>query len=110
MLIWEDFTLNIRLSYTIVGNCKVKINIWAKQTDQFLMKKLFIKTDIEVFLRSEVIVLLYPIFLPDDRDFLFYLIAQANLTLFDHIIKHKTIEVFVRNNSDRPLYISIGRG
>lgn len=51
------------------------------------MKKLFVKTDIEVFLRSEVMVLLYPILFPDDREFLFYLTAQVNLTLFGHIIE-----------------------
>lgn len=109
MLIWKDFILDIRLSHAIVESYKVKINIRAKQTDQFLMKKLFGKIDIEVFLRFEVMVLLYPILLPDNRDFLFYLAAQANLTLFDYIIEYETIKVFVRNNSDRLLYNSIGR-
>lgn len=56
-------------------------------------------------LRSETIFLLFSVLLLDNRDFLFYPIAQANQTLFAHIINYKLTKVLVRNISDWPLCI-----
>lgn len=42
----------------------------------------------------------YQVFLPDNQDFLFYLIVQANCTLYSHIVNHKILKVLVENLSD----------
>ena len=51
-------------------------------------------------------VLLLPVPLSDNRDFLFHPTAQPNLTLFIYIIHHDTRKVLVRNTFKRPLRIS----
>lgn len=48
---------------------------------------------------------LVPMPLSDDRDFLFYPIAQASLTLFAHIMHHDIKKVLVTNISKRLLRI-----
>ncbi len=101
----ESFVLNIGLGHTLVGSCGVKIAIKAKQRDQVLRKRLLAKKDEIVPLRSEAIIPLMPVPLPDNRDFLFYPIAQASLTLFAHIMHHDTKRVLVKNTSKRPLRI-----
>lgn len=56
--------------------------------------------------RSETMVTLLPVPLPDDRDFLFHPSAQSSLTLFAHIMHHDTKKILVRNTSDCSLSIS----
>ena len=101
----ESFVLNIGLGHTLVGSCGVMIAIRARQRGQFLKKRLLAEKDGVIPLRSETMVPLLPVPLPDERDFLFHPIAQPNLTLFAHIMHHDTRKVLVRNTSDRPLRI-----
>lgn len=97
--------LNVGLGHTLVASCRVKISIKARQRGRFLKKKFLAEKDEVTTPRSETMVLLFPMSFPDDRDFLFYPIAQPNLTLFAHIIHHDTKKILVRNISDRPLRI-----
>lgn len=55
--------------------------------------------------QSEAIIPLIPVFVPHNRDFLFYPAAQINLTLFTYIINHQTSKILVRNASNQPLRI-----
>lgn len=55
--------------------------------------------------QSEAIILLILVFVPHNRDFLFYPAAQTNLTLFINIINHQTSRILVRNVSNQPLRI-----
>lgn len=111
-LIWnnilalEGFVFNVRLGHGIVENCKVKITIRARQRDQFLRRKFLVESNDVLSLCSEAIIPLFLVLLPDNREFLFYLVAQANLTLFAHIINRETIKVLFGNTSDRLLCIS----
>ena len=102
----ESFVLNIGLGHALIGSCGVKITIKAKQRGQFLKKRLLAEKDGVVPPRSETMVPLLPVPLPDDRDFLFHPTTQPNLTLFAHIMHHDTRKILVRNTSDRPLRIS----
>ena len=106
----ESFVLNVGLGHALVGSCKVKIAVRARQRDQFLMKRLIAEKDKVVSPRSEAVIPILPVPLPDNRDFLFHPTAQANLMLFAHIMHHDTKKVLVRNTSDRPLRISRHQG
>lgn len=55
--------------------------------------------------RSKAIVLLVPLLLPDNRDFLFHPATQANLTLFIYFIDHETSKVLVRNNFNQTVWV-----
>ena len=96
----ENFVLNMRLGYAIVGSCRIKITIKTRQRGQFLRRKLLAENDGIVPPRFEAMIPILPVPLLDDRDFLFYLAAQTNLTLFANIINHETSKVLVRNMSD----------
>ncbi len=102
----EGFVININKNHALIGSCGVTIPINTKQRGQFLSKKLLAENDGVVPPRSETMIPLLPVPLPDDRDFLFHPATQTNLTLFAHIIDHETSKVLVRNTSDRPLRIS----
>ena len=102
----ESFVLNVGLGHALVGSCGVKIAVRARQRGPFLKKRLLAERDEVVPPRSEAVIPILPLPLPDDRDFLFHPTAQANLTLFAHIMHHDTKKVLVRNTSDRPLRIS----
>ena len=88
-----------------MGSCQVKIAIKARQRGQFLKKRLLVKKDKVIPLRSETMIPLLLISLLDDRDFLFHLIAQSNLMLFAYILYYDSKKILVRNISDRPLRI-----
>lgn len=102
----EGFIFELKLGHFFVGSCRVKITVRARQKGQFLRKKLLAKTDSVVPPRSEAMVPLHSILFPDNKDFLFHPVVQANLTLFAHFINHKTTKVLIKNTSDRPLRIS----
>lgn len=50
-------------------------------------------------------ILLAPVSLPNDHDFLFYSITQVNLTLFTQIVDHITTKYLVKNTFDCMLHI-----
>lgn len=68
----ESFVLNVALGHALVESCKVKITIRARQRGQFLKKRLLAEKDGVIPPRSETMVPLLPVPLPDDRDFLFH--------------------------------------
>lgn len=50
-------------------------------------------------------VSLIRVFLLDNRNFLYYLITQANLTFYSHIIDYETLKIFVKNTSNQSFCI-----
>ena len=101
----ENFVIDIDKRSTLIGSCRVTIPISARQRGQFLTRKLLTSEVSVVPPRSEAMIPLVPVSVPDDRDFLFHPTAQPNLTLFTHIVDHQTSKVLVRNASDQPLRI-----
>lgn len=102
----KSFVLNVGLGHALIGSCRVKVTIKARQKDQFLKKRLFAEKDEVIPPQSETIVLFLPVPLPDDWDFLFYPTPQPSLTLFAHIMHYETKKILVRNTFDRPFRIS----
>ena len=101
----EGFVININKNRAFIGSCGVTIPINVKQRGRFLRRKLLASGDNVVRPRSETMISLAPVSLPNDRDFLFHPITQANLTLYAHIVNHTTIKILVSNTSDRSLRI-----
>ncbi len=106
ILALKGFVFNVRLGHVVVGSCGIKITIKARQRGQFLRRRLFAEKNKVIPPPFEVMISLLPVPLPNNRDFLFHLIAHTNLTLFAHIIHHDTTKILVWNTSDRPLRIS----
>lgn len=98
--------LNVSLGHALIGSCKVKITIKARQRGLFLKKRLLAKKNEVIPLHSETMVSLLPVPLSDNKNFLFHPTAQPSLMLFAHIIYHDTKKILVKNSSDHPLHIS----
>lgn len=101
----EGFIIDIGRKSALIRSCAVTISINTKQRGQFLSRKLLASQESVVPPPSEAMIPLVKVPLPDDRDFLFHPTAQANLTLYTHILDHETSKILVRNTSDRPLRI-----
>ena len=97
--------ININKNRALIESCGVTIPINVKQRGQFLRRNLLASGDNVVPPRSETMIPLAPVSLPNDRDFLFYPTNQANLTLYAHIVDHITTKILVSNTSDCSLHI-----
>ena len=101
----EGFVIDVKKRSVLIGSCGVTVPIDARQRGQFLTRRLFSSKEMVVPPCSEAMILLVPLALPDDRDFLFYPATQANFTLFTHLVDHKTSKVLVRNNSSKTIWV-----
>ncbi len=101
----EGMIIDLGKKTALIGACGVTIDVNAKQRGQFLARKLLTSHDSVIPPRSEAMISLVKLPLPDDRDFLFHHTPQANLTLYSHIMDYETLKVLVRNASDLPLRI-----
>ncbi len=101
----EGFITDIKKRSVLIGSYGVTVLIDARQKGQFLTRRLLASQDTVVFPRSEAMVSLIPLPLPDDRDFLFHPSAQINLTLFTHFVDHQTSKVLVRNTSSQTICV-----
>lgn len=106
ILTLKGFILNLRIGHAVVGSCGVIISIKARQKGQFLKKQLLAKSNGIVPLCSKTMIPLLLVPLSDNRDFLFHLTTQTNLTMYTHIVDYETSKVLVRNTSNQPLHIS----
>lgn len=101
----EDFVLNVKIGHTVIKSCGVKISIKARQRDQFLKRRLFAKNNGVVPSHSKTMIPLLLILSSNNRDHLFHSATKINLTLYTHIIDHKTLIVLVRNTFNQLLHI-----
>ena len=101
----EAMVINLGKKTAIIGTCGVSIDVNARQRGKFLARKLLTNLDNVIPPRSEAMISLEKLPLPDNRDFLFHPAPQANLTLYSHIMDYETSRIFVKNASDLPLCI-----
>ena len=101
----EAMVINLGKKTAIIGICGVSIDVNARQRGQFLAMKLLTNQDSVIPPRSEAMISLKKLPLPDNRDFFFHPAPQANLTLYSDIMDHKTSKILVKNASDLPLRV-----
>ena len=101
----EGFIIDVKKRSALIENCRITVSIDARQRGQFLTRRLLSSQETVVLPCLEAMVSLVYLPLADDRDFLFHPTTQANLTLFTHLINHKTSKVLVRNDSSQTLQI-----
>lgn len=68
----KGFAININKNCALIISCGVTILINARQRGQFFRRKLLARDNNMVPPRSETIIPLAPVSLPDERNFLFY--------------------------------------
>ena len=101
----EGFIIDIKRRSILIRSCGVTVPIDVRQRGQFFTRRLLASQDTVIPPRSEAMVSIVPLPLPDDRDFLFHPSTQTSLTLFIHLVNHQTSKVFVRNTSNQMLRI-----
>lgn len=101
----EAMVINLEKKTALIGVRGVTIDVNTRQRSQFLAKRLLTSQESVIPPRSEAMIPLVKLPLPDNRDFLFHPTPQANLTLYSHIMDYETTKILVRNASDRPLRI-----
>ena len=96
----KGFIIDIKRRSVFIENCGVTVPIHARQTGQFLIRRLLASQETVIFFYSEAMVSLIPLALPNVLNFLFYLAIHNNLILFTHLIDHHTSKVLVKNTSN----------
>ena len=102
----EGIVVDVVNKSAFIGSCKIKIEIFARPRGEFIKKKIHVKSATLVPSHSNVILPTKFIDLPENRDFLFELITQANFTLFAHLVDHIMTGVLVRNEIDSLIQVS----
>lgn len=102
----EGFVIDVKKRSLLIGTCKVTVHIDARQHGQFLTRKLLSSQKTVVPPRSEAMISLVPLALPDDRDFLFHPAIQANFTLFTHLVNYETLKILIRNEFSQTIQVS----
>lgn len=96
----KGFIIDIKKRNILIGSCKVIVPINARQRSHFLTTRLLSSQEMVVSPCSEAMILLVPLTLFNDRDFLFHPATQANFTLFTRLVDHETSKVLVKNDSN----------
>lgn len=68
----EGFIIDIRRRSVLMGSCGITVSINVRQKGQFLTRRLFASQETVVFPHSEAMILLVPLPLPNNQDFLFW--------------------------------------
>lgn len=97
ILLLESLMINVKKNCILGESFKIRIAMNIKQRRQLFKKKLLIGNNNIVSLCSKVIILFMLVFLSNDRNFMFYPITQANLTLYTHIVDYITTKILVNN-------------
>ena len=101
----KSLVIVVKETNVVIGSCEVIVPIDVKNKKQFLTRKILERQETMISPYSKAMVLLFSLSLSDNRDFLFYLATQVNLTLFIHIVDHQTSKVFVKITFNESLCI-----
>ena len=101
----EGFTINLANASAHIISCGVTIVISARNHLQFLRRNVLANTTTFIPPKSEALVDVRQIPLPDSRDFLFQPFPQVHLTLYSHLLDHTSSRILVRNDADRSIQI-----
>lgn len=101
----EAMVIDLGKKTAVMGACGVSIDVNARQRGQFLARKLLTNQDSVIPPRSEAMISLVKLPLPNNRDFLFHPAPQAHLTHYSHIMDYETSKILVKNASDLPLRV-----
>lgn len=96
----DSFVIDVKGKNALIRSCKMIVSIDIKQKRRFFTRKLLASQETVVFPYSEAMVLLLPLLLTNNCDFIFYPTTQANLTLFTYIINYQTFKILVENISN----------
>ena len=101
----KGFTINLANASAHILSCEVTIIISAKNHSQFLKRNVLANTTTFIPPKSEALVNVRQIPLPDSHNFLFQPFCQKHLTLYSHLLDHTSSKILVRNDTDRLIQI-----
>ena len=96
----EKVIINITRQKAYISSYNTFTTIIAHQRGSFFQRNVYIEKSSIILPRSKIIVLIRPLKLPKDRDFLFKPSVQGNLIMYSHLVDYKILGVLIRNNLD----------
>lgn len=106
VLCTEDFTINLANASAHILSYGVIIVISARNHSQFLKRNVLANTATLIPPKSEALVNIRQIPLPDSCEFLFQPFPQEHLTLYSYLLDHTSSRIFVWNETDHLIQIS----
>lgn len=100
ILLLDDFVINIKNKSALIRSCGVMISVNAKQCRHFFSRKLLASKEKTIPPCLDSMIPFVLVFSSNNRDFLFHLTIQANLTLYTYIFDHKTSKILFKNTID----------
>ena len=102
----EGFVLDMAQGKAYIPGCGATIRITSRPRGQFISRVLHAESHIIVPPRSQRIIPIRSLGLPEDRDFLFEPTTHRKLTFYSHLIDNTTTGVLAQNESSLPIQIS----
>ena len=102
----EGFVLDMAQGRAYIPGCGATIRITSRPRGQFISRVLHAESHIIVPPRSQRIIPIRSLGLPEDRDFLFEPTTHRKLTFYSHLIDNTTTGVLAQNESSLPIQIS----
>lgn len=96
----EGFTINLANIFAHILSCKVTIVINTRNYSQFLKHNVLINTIIFILPKSEALVDVWQIPVPNSHNFLFQPFSQEHLTLYSYLLDYISSKILVRNDTD----------
>lgn len=101
----KRITINIAKKSTYIESCNTTIEIEIKITRIVVYKYIYTRKVVDILSRLKITILVYYIVIFNNRDFLFKS-NNTDLLLYAYIINTKTINILIKNKSNKIVYIS----
>ena len=88
-----------------IGSCGVDISINSKPRGQYVRRNVHAEITVVVPPRSQMMILVAPSSIPDDRDFFFEPSPSAVVSLFTHLVDTSMTSILARNETDQTIEI-----
>ena len=101
----EGMILDIAGGKAHLPGCGATIKVTARNRGQFIKKILYSDTHLTIPPRTQMVIPIRNINLPDNRDFIFEPTAHSKLTMYVHLVDQDTTGILAQNESSLPISV-----
>ena len=101
---FEKVIIDVNKRKIIIVNCNVTIDFFIKQRDLYVKRNIYVNQIIIILTNQEILISI-KFSISENKDFLFELFSNVNVTLFHYVIDFYTNEMIIRNDSFKFLKI-----
>ena len=101
----EGMILDIAGGKAHLPGCGATIKVTARNRGQFIKKILYSDSHVTIPPRTQMVIPIRNLNLPDNRDFIFEPTTHAKLTMYVHLVDQDTTGILAQNESSLPISI-----